>query len=165
MPHIDATNIACGFHAGDPATMRETVGHAVEHGVNIGAHVSVPDLWGFGRRRMALSPEEVRDYCTFQIGALWEAFSKKTGEAFLAGSVDDPSLPEPLPVALFGGDTEGYRVAWRRPQRRDDFGPAIRSSRSDYTQGGGEGGFGDSTAGKDGALAGAGADLDDDVPF
>jgi len=101
-----------------------------------------------------------------QIGALWEAVAKHTtGEVFLQGTIDDPSLPEPLPVALFGGDTEGYRVAWRRPQRRDDFGPAIRSSRSDYTQGGGEGGFGDSTAGKDGALAGAGADLDDEMPF
>jgi UPF0271 protein len=71
MPYVSSVNIACGFHAGDPATMRETVGHAVEHGVNIGAHVALPDLWGFGRRRMAVSPEEVRDYCIFQIGALW----------------------------------------------------------------------------------------------
>jgi UPF0271 protein len=70
MPYVSSVSIACGFHAGDPATMRETVGHAVEHGVAIGAHVGLPDLWGFGRRRMAVSPEEVRDYCTFQIGAL-----------------------------------------------------------------------------------------------
>jgi 5-oxoprolinase (ATP-hydrolysing) subunit A len=71
MPFVSSVNIACGFHAGDPATMRETVGHAVEHGVGIGAHVGLPDLWGFGRRQMAVSPEEVRDYCAFQIGALW----------------------------------------------------------------------------------------------
>ena len=71
MPYVSSVSIACGFHAGDPSTMRETVGHAVEHGVSIGAHVGLPDLWGFGRRRMAVSPEEVRDYCTFQIGALW----------------------------------------------------------------------------------------------
>ena len=70
MPYVSSVNIACGFHAGDPATMRETVGHAVEHGVAIGAHVGFPDLWGFGRRRIAVSAEEVRDYCTFQIGAL-----------------------------------------------------------------------------------------------
>lgn len=100
-----------------------------------------------------------------QIGALWEAIAKhSTGEAFLQGTIDDPSLPEPLPVALFGNDTEGYRVAWRRPQRRDDFGPAIRTARSDYADRS-ELGFGDSTAGPDGALAGAGPDPDGDVPF
>ena len=105
-----------------------------------------------------------------QLGALWEAVAKNTtGEVFLQGSIDDPSLREPLPIALFGSERDGYRVAWRRPQRRDDFGPAIRSSRRDY--GGDEqgGGFGDSTAGNDGALmdngAGAGADVDDEVPF
>jgi uncharacterized protein (DUF736 family) len=100
-----------------------------------------------------------------QIGALWEATSNTTGEAFLQGSIDDPSLPEPLPIALFGNDEDGYRVAWRRPQRRDDFGPATRASRP--ASGGGEGGgFGDSTAGADGGLAGgAAANLDDEVPF
>ncbi len=100
-----------------------------------------------------------------QIGALWEAIAKHTtGEVFLQGTIDDPSLPEPLPVALFGSDTEGYRVAWRRPQRRDDFGPAVRTGGRDYPQGT-ESGFGESTAGSDGALAGAGTDLDDEVPF
>jgi uncharacterized protein (DUF736 family) len=99
-----------------------------------------------------------------QIGALWEAVAKhSTGEIFLQGTIDDPSLSEPLPVALFGSDTDGYRVAWRRPQRRDDFGPAVRSERTDYPQGG-EGGF-ESTAGADGGLTGAGGDVDDDVPF
>jgi uncharacterized protein (DUF736 family) len=100
-----------------------------------------------------------------QIGALWEAVAKHTtGELFLQGSVDDPSLPEPLPIALFGNDQDGYRVAWRRPQRRDDFGPAVRSARRDES-GDGQGGFGESTAGNDGALAGAGAAIDDDMPF
>jgi len=100
-----------------------------------------------------------------QIGALWEAIAKHTtGEAFLQGTIDDPSLPEPLPIALFGNETEGFRAAWRRPQRRDDFGPALRSERRDYVQQP-EGGFGDSTAGTDGALVGAGADLDDEIPF
>ena len=100
-----------------------------------------------------------------QVGALWEAVAKHTtGEAFLQGTIDDPSLAEPLPVALFGTESEGYRVAWRRPQRRDDFGPAIRSARRDDAPMG-QGGFGDSTAGADGALTRAGADLDDEVPF
>lgn len=100
-----------------------------------------------------------------QVGALWEAVAKHTtGEVFLQGSIDDPSLPEPLPIALFGTGEDGYRVAWRRPQRRDDFGPAIRSSRRDYGDGEQGGGFGDSTAGTDGALVGAGGD-EDEVPF
>lgn len=100
-----------------------------------------------------------------QIGALWEAVAKHTtGEVFLQGTIDDPSLAEPLPIALFGSDEEGFRVAWRRPQRRDDFGPAVRSSRREYPEAG-EGGFGESTVGANGGLKGASADLDDEVPF
>jgi uncharacterized protein (DUF736 family) len=99
-----------------------------------------------------------------QIGALWEAVSNSSGEAFLQGSLDDPSLSEPLPIALFGTDAEGYRVAWRRPQRRDDFGPAARGPRREFGGAEGEGGFGESTAGRDGSLTGGG-DPDDDLPF
>src|SRR3546814_3240469 len=92
------------------------------------------------------------DVCSSDL-ALWEAVAKNTtGEVFLQGSIDDPSLPEPPPIALFGSERDGYRVAWRRPQRRDDFGPAIRPSRRDYGDGEQGGGFGDSTAGTDGAL-------------
>jgi 5-oxoprolinase (ATP-hydrolysing) subunit A len=71
MPFISSASIACGFHAGDPGTMRRTVRGAIDHGVQIGAHVALPDLLGFGRRRMAISPQELRDYATYQIGALW----------------------------------------------------------------------------------------------
>ena len=78
MPYISSASIACGYHAGDPATMRRTVRSAVEHGVQIGAHISLPDLLGFGRRRMAISPEELRDYATYQIGAL-AAFARAEG--------------------------------------------------------------------------------------
>ncbi len=102
-----------------------------------------------------------------QIGALWEAEAKyPNGELypFLQGTIDDPSLPEPLPIALFGDDKEGYRVAWRRPQRRDDFGPAVRNTRRDDPAPG-QGGFGDSTAGNDGGLVGAGAPDDEENPF
>lgn len=56
-----------------------------------------------------------------QIGALWEAVSNSTGEIFLQGQIDDPSLPGKLPIALFAGDEDSYRVAWNRPQRRDDM--------------------------------------------
>ena len=57
MPYLTSANIACGFHGGDPHVMRKTVALALEHGVGVGAHVSFPDLIGFGRRRMAASPD------------------------------------------------------------------------------------------------------------
>lgn len=99
-----------------------------------------------------------------QIGALWEAVSKK-GEVFLQGSIDDPCLPEPLPIALFGTQAEGYRVAWRRPQPIDGFAPNAGRSPRDYGgEGTGQGGFGDSTAGNDGGLM-ADQPLDEEVPF
>lgn len=100
-----------------------------------------------------------------KLGALWEAVATRTtGEAFLQGSIDDPSLPEPLSIALFGTEQDGFRVAWRRPQRRDDFGPTTRPTRGDYSVEGEGGGFGDSTAGMSGGLA-ADSTHDEEVPF
>ena len=75
MPHISSANIACGFHAGDPVCMRRTVRLAEEAGVAIGAHPGLPDLLGFGRRAMMVSLDELRDYVTYQIGAL-QAFTR-----------------------------------------------------------------------------------------
>ena len=68
--HITSANIACGWHAGDPMVMDKTVKMAVEHGVGIGAHPGYPDLLGFGRRNMDCLPDEIRNYITYQIGAL-----------------------------------------------------------------------------------------------
>ena len=67
---ITSANIACGFHASDPSTMRRTVALAVQHGVRIGAHPAYPDLVGFGRRSMACSAQEVEDLLLYQLGAL-----------------------------------------------------------------------------------------------
>lgn len=78
MPHIDCANIACGFHASDPSTMRKTVALAVSHGVRIGAHPGYPDLVGFGRRSLDCSPQEVEDLLLYQIGAL-EAICRSQG--------------------------------------------------------------------------------------
>ena len=78
MPHISSANIACGFHGGDPATIRETVRLALEHGVAIGAHPSLPDLQGFGRRVMKISPQEMYDLVVYQAGAV-EAFARAAG--------------------------------------------------------------------------------------
>ncbi len=80
MPHLTSANIACGFHGGDPHVMRRTVALAAEHGVGVGAHVALPDLLGFGRRRMALTADEVRDYVTYQAGAL-RAYTDAEGVA------------------------------------------------------------------------------------
>ncbi|MGM0399413.1 MAG: LamB/YcsF family protein [Halobacteriota archaeon] len=70
MPLISSANIAGGFHAGDPHVMRETVELATEHGVGLGIHPGLPDKMGFGRRTMDATPEEVRDYVVYQLGAL-----------------------------------------------------------------------------------------------
>ena len=70
MPHIALANVACGFHAGDPVVMRETVAAARRHGVRVGAHPSFPDLQGFGRREMMMTPEELTALLIYQVGAL-----------------------------------------------------------------------------------------------
>ncbi|MEK7879557.1 MAG: 5-oxoprolinase subunit PxpA, partial [candidate division NC10 bacterium] len=72
MPFISSANIACGYHGGDPHVMRRTVALALEHGVAIGAHPGLPDLMGFGRRVMEITPQEAKDYFCYQIGALRE---------------------------------------------------------------------------------------------
>lgn len=77
---VTSANIACGFHAGDPRTMDSTVALAAARGVTIGAHVSYPDLVGFGRRHLRVSAEELITDVLYQIGAL-EAFCRRHGTA------------------------------------------------------------------------------------
>lgn len=79
MAQITSANIACGFHAGDPTTMARTVALAIKHGVSLGAHPGLPDLVGFGRRVLAVTPGEVRDLVTYQIGAL-AGFARRHGQ-------------------------------------------------------------------------------------
>ncbi|AXI76630.1 LamB/YcsF family protein [Peterkaempfera bronchialis] len=75
---VTSANVACGFHAGDPTTMRRVCGWAAERGVRIGAQVSYRDLAGFGRRAMEVPPEELADEIAYQIGAL-EVFARAAG--------------------------------------------------------------------------------------
>lgn len=70
LPLVDTVNVACGFHAGDPTGIRETVQKAVAAGVTVGAHPGLPDLVGFGRREMKLEREETADLVRYQVGAL-----------------------------------------------------------------------------------------------
>lgn len=75
---LSSANIACGFHGGDPTVMRRSVALARQHGVAVGAHVGFPDLLGFGRRTLGAKPAHVKDYVTYQIGAL-QAFLRAEG--------------------------------------------------------------------------------------
>jgi UPF0271 protein len=70
MPYITSANVACGFHAGDPGVMEAAVRLCAAAGVRVGAHPSTPDLQGFGRREMALAPEEAEALVLYQVGAL-----------------------------------------------------------------------------------------------
>jgi 5-oxoprolinase (ATP-hydrolysing) subunit A len=75
---ITSANVACGFHAGDPGTMRRVCAGAAERGVAVGAQVGYRDLAGFGRRRIDYDPDELRDDLLYQIGAL-DAFARLAG--------------------------------------------------------------------------------------
>lgn len=79
MAIIDQANIACGFHAGDPMAIKEAIRLATEHGVEVGAHPAYPDLQGFGRRSIAMQPDELVACIQYQVSAL-------CGMANLAGT-------------------------------------------------------------------------------
>ena len=78
IPLITSANVACGFHGGDPSTLRLTCLHAAANGVAIGAQVSYPDLVGFGRRFLDMSERDLRDAVLYQLGAL-DAFAQVAG--------------------------------------------------------------------------------------
>jgi UPF0271 protein len=98
IPLVNTVHVACGYHAADPGTMLRSVQLAKRHDVELGAHVSYPDLVGFGRRRMSLTESEVFEICVYQIGALFgfcraEGIAlthvKPHGELYLTGVKDD----------------------------------------------------------------------------
>lgn len=78
IPYISSANVACGYHASDPVVMAKTVQMAKKAGVAVGAHPGFPDLMGFGRRNMNVSPADAKAYVMYQIGAL-DAFCKANG--------------------------------------------------------------------------------------
>jgi len=75
---VSSANLACGFHAGDPGTIRRSLALAIEAGIAVGAHPGLPDLAGFGRRPLAQTPQEVRDDTLYQLGAMY-AFVRAAG--------------------------------------------------------------------------------------
>ena len=78
MHYITSANVACGWHAGDPGVMQKTLHAAVQKGVAVGAHPGYPDLLGFGRREMKITPDEAYTYVLYQLGAL-DAFARVEG--------------------------------------------------------------------------------------
>lgn len=78
IPLISSANVACGYHASDPVVMEKTIAMAKEAGIRVGAHPGYPDLMGFGRRNMNISPAEAKAYVLYQLGAL-DAFCRANG--------------------------------------------------------------------------------------
>lgn len=78
LKYVSSANVACGWHAGDALVMEKTVALAKQSGTAVGAHPGFPDLMGFGRRNMAVTPEEAKAYVKYQLGAL-QAFAKSAG--------------------------------------------------------------------------------------
>ncbi len=114
IPYISSANIACGFHAGDPATMRKTVRLAMDNGVAIGAHPGLQDLAGFGRRHIDLSPQEAYDIVVYQIGSLWAFVEAEGGKlkhvkphgALYNRAAIDAGLAEAIAEAVYKVDPE-----------------------------------------------------------
>lgn len=121
MNHISSANIACGFHAGDPGTMRGAIKLAMSCGVAIGAHPGLPDLAGFGRRRMEIAPREAYEMTVYQMGAA-QAFATSEGTrlahvkphgALYNMAAQDEALAEAIAEAIYkvDGDALLYGLA------------------------------------------------------
>ena len=115
--YVSSANVACGFHAGDPMWMRHTVELAEEHGAAVGAHPSFPDLAGFGRRELNVTPEEARNDIVYQIGAL-QAFTRskklqhvKPHGAMYNRAVNDEPLARAICEAILEVDPDMVLLA------------------------------------------------------
>ncbi|MFT9849214.1 LamB/YcsF family protein [Aneurinibacillus sp. REN35] len=111
---VTSANIACGFHAGGPSVMRRTVDLALEKGVAIGAHPGLPDLEGFGRRNMDITPQEAYDMVIYQVGSLY-GFVRASGArmqhvkphgALYNMAAKDSALSEAIAEAIYKVDPE-----------------------------------------------------------
>ena len=127
IPLISSANIACGFHAGDPAVIKHTISIAKQYGVALGAHPGLPDLLGFGRRNMDVAFDEIKDYVTYQVGAL-QAFAKMQGlklqhvkphGALYTMAVQDVRIWEPTVEVLAGLNKNLILVVLAGPNRRE----------------------------------------------
>ncbi|MDL4839195.1 LamB/YcsF family protein [Aquibacillus rhizosphaerae] len=112
--YITSANIACGFHAGDPATMDATVKLAIKHNVRIGAHPGLPDLNGFGRRIMHITAKEAYQLITYQVGALFgfvkvnnsNLYHVKPHGALYNLAANDQEIAEAIAQAIYDIDSD-----------------------------------------------------------
>lgn len=112
LPYVTSANIACGFHAGDPGVMRATVAAAIKHGVALGAHPGLPDLAGFGRRNMDISPDNAYDMVVVQVGALAGVAASQGGKlhhvkahgALYNMAAKNPELAQAVAQAVYDVD-------------------------------------------------------------
>ena len=121
LDYIDSTNIACGWHAGDPERMKNLVAAAIQKNVFIGAHPSLPDLMGFGRREMAITPNDAYNFVIYQVGALKAFVDAKNGRlhhvkphgALYNQAAKDLELAKAIALAVrdLGGDVILYGLA------------------------------------------------------
>lgn len=118
MPYISSCNIACGFHAGDPLTIKKTIALALKHRVKIGAHPSFPDLQGFGRRKMNVPQEELLALMQFQIGAMKSMVEIQGGQlhhvkphgALYNMAAEDPDIAQVIVNAVQSVDENLFLV-------------------------------------------------------
>ena len=109
LDYVSSANIACGFHGGDPGVMQKTVRMALHKGVAIGAHPGLPDLQGFGRREMSISPQETYSLVLYQLGALWAFVRAEGGQlhhvkphgALYNMAAQRPALAEAIAEAVY----------------------------------------------------------------
>ena len=113
MPYITSANIACGFHGGDPHVIRKTVALALEHGVALGAHPSLPDLMGFGRRVMDVTPAELQGL---------HLLPDRRGPRVLPGGRRRPPARQAPRHPLHDGRAAGRRSRTRSGRRRGSRG-------------------------------------------
>lgn len=115
IPLVDSVNIACGFHSGDPIIMNQTVQLAKQYNVKIGAHPGFPDLHGFGRRNIDMSPEEIYTMVLYQLGAL-HAFT----------TANDTNIHHVKPHgALYNMAAVDTKIAVAIAQAITDFDPSL----------------------------------------
>lgn len=127
MPLITTANIACGFHAGDPLIMQDMVEMARANGVAVGAHPGLPDKLGFGRRMIAVTPQDLYAYVVYQVGAL-QGFCAAAGvplnhvkpHGILFHAVRDPALAEATLDAI-AACAPGAAIYWSGPAGREPF--------------------------------------------
>jgi UPF0271 protein len=140
LPLVSSVNVACGWHAGDPATMRQSVELAATNEVALGAHPGFPDLAGFGRRALALTPQEAADACLYQYGAL-RAFADAAGThlthvkphgAFYGLTMREPSVADAVAEAIASVDPELIVVLLAGPTAERAVAKGIRVAREAF---------------------------------